>query len=153
VMPATAASPEDLLTLALRAEVGPLAEAMYIMMSSDGHVSEEERSVLKGAIRSLAGDTVRTAHVDALLADAIKNVEASGRSVRLTEVAKLLSQETERAEVAFVLAAAVAFADSAIADEENETLNQFAEALGIDETRANALLDELEHGAEQGIRE
>ena len=32
-----------------------------------------------------------------------------------------------------VAAAAIAFADNAIADEENETLNQFAEGLGIDD--------------------
>jgi uncharacterized protein YpuA (DUF1002 family) len=43
-----------------------------------------------------------------------------------------------------VLAAAIAFADNAIADEENETLNQLAEGLGIDEGRANQLLDDVE---------
>jgi hypothetical protein len=43
-----------------------------------------------------------------------------------------------------VLAAAVAFADSAIADEENETLNSLAEGLGIDEKRADELLDHVE---------
>jgi hypothetical protein len=48
------------------------------------------------------------------------------------------------AEVAFVLAAAVAFADNAIADEENETLSALAEGLGIDESRANELLDSVE---------
>ena len=43
-----------------------------------------------------------------------------------------------------MLAAAIAFADSAIADEENDTLNLFAEGLGIDEERANELLDTVE---------
>jgi len=43
-----------------------------------------------------------------------------------------------------VLAAAIAFADSAIADEENETLNLLAEGLGIDEKRADELLDNVE---------
>jgi len=46
--------------------------------------------------------------------------------------------------VAFVLAAAIAFADNAIADQENDTLNELAEGLGIDETRATALLDGVE---------
>ena len=46
--------------------------------------------------------------------------------------------------MAFVLAAAVAFADNAIADEENETLNALAEGLGIDDSRANELLDSVE---------
>jgi uncharacterized protein YpuA (DUF1002 family) len=46
--------------------------------------------------------------------------------------------------VAFVLAAAVAFADGAIADEENETLSELADKLGIDENRVEALLDAVE---------
>ena len=36
-----------------------------------------------------------------------------------------------------MLAAAIAFADNAIADEENETLNSLAEGLGIDEAKAD----------------
>ena len=62
----------------------------------------------------------------------------------LVEVAAEMKDDKARAEVAFVLAAAIAFADNAIADEENETLNTFAEGLGIDEGRANQLLDEVE---------
>ena len=54
------------------------------------------------------------------------------------------AEDKTRAEVAFVLAAAIAFADNAIADEENETLNALAEGLGIDESRANELLDDVE---------
>ena len=43
-------------------------------------------------------------------------------------------------------AAAIAFADDEIADEENDMLNAFADALGIDGDQANALLDEMEIG-------
>jgi hypothetical protein len=60
------------------------------------------------------------------------------------DVVAELHEDPARSEVAFVLAAAIAFADSAIADEENETLNAFAEGLGIGETRANELLDNVE---------
>jgi hypothetical protein len=55
-----------------------------------------------------------------------------------------------RAEVAFVLAAAIAFADNAIADEENDTLNMIAEGLGIEESRANELLDGVESDMSAG---
>ena len=55
----------------------------------------------------------------------------------MSEVVASLREDPVRAEIAFVLAAAVAFADSAIADEENDTLNSLAEGLGIDEARAN----------------
>ena len=69
---------------------------------------------------------------------------AKGATARLQDVIAMLHEDRARAEVAFVLAAAIAFADNAIADEENETLNAFAEGLGIDEARANELLDSVE---------
>jgi tellurite resistance protein len=75
---------------------------------------------------------------------AAKNVALAGREKRLAEVAIQLQDDPERGEVAFVLAAAVAFADGAIADEENETLSALAEKLGIDDQRAEALLDAVE---------
>lgn len=129
---------------AAAAEFGPFCEAMYLMMSADGTVSQEEHDVLKGALRNLSGDAVRSGHIDALLEQAAKNVTDQGRDARLREVIAQLHDDPARSEVAFVLAAAIAFADSAIADEENETLNQFAEGLGIDEHRADELLNSVE---------
>ncbi len=126
------------------AEYGPICEAMYLMMSADGTISREERDVLAGALRNLSGDAVRAPHIDALLEHASKNVAEQGRDARLRDVVAQLSGDPARAEVAFVLAAAIAFADSAIADEENETLNMFAEGLGIDDARAEELLDSVE---------
>lgn len=143
VLPA-GATPEEGEMLAIAAEYGPLCEAMYLMMSADGDVSQEERDVLKGALRNLSGDMLRGQHIDALLDTASKNVAGEGRDKRLAEVIEALSGDDARAEVTFVLAAAVAFADNAIADEENETLNALADGLGIDEARANQLLDSVE---------
>jgi superfamily II DNA or RNA helicase len=62
----------------------------------------------------------------------------------MREVIAQLHDDPARSEVAFVLAAAIAFADNAIADEENDALNLFAEGLGIDDSRANELLDSVE---------
>ena len=126
------------------AEYGPLCEAMYLMMSADGSVGTEEREVLKGALRNLSSDAIHGVQIDSMLADAVKRVETDGREARLKEVAASLHEDKARAEVAFVLAAAIAFADNAIADEENDTLNSLAEGLGIDEARANQLLDDVE---------
>jgi tellurite resistance protein len=125
-------------------EYGPLCEAMYLMMSADGHVTEDERQVLKGALRNLSDDQLRSAQIEALLDTATKAVEQHGREERMKEVILALHEDRARAEVAFVLAAAIAFADNAIADEENETLNSFAEGLGIDEATATQLLDNVE---------
>jgi len=126
------------------AQYGPICEAMYLMMSADGSISGEEREVLRGALRNLSEDSIHAAHIDAMLDAAAKAVAAEGRDARLQDVIDQLSGDPARAEVAFVLAAAIAFADSAIADEENETLDRFAEGLGIDEARANELLDSVE---------
>jgi uncharacterized tellurite resistance protein B-like protein len=126
------------------AEYGPICEAMYLMMSADGTISSDERDVLKGALRNLSGDTVRSVHIESMLDRATKEAAEQGREARLRDVVEHLHEDTARAEVAFVLAAAIAFADSAIADEENETLNLLAEGLGISEARADELLDSVE---------
>jgi len=136
--------PESVELMNVLTEYGPLCEAMYLMMSADGKVSNEERVVLKGALRNLSADAIRSAHMEAMLDRAGKLVVEHGREARLAEVCAALHEDRARAEVAFVLAAAIAFADNAIADEENETLNALAEGLGIDEARANELLDAVE---------
>jgi uncharacterized tellurite resistance protein B-like protein len=136
--------PEAAELAVVAAEYGPICEAMYLMMSADGTISKEERDVLKGALRNLSEDSVRSVHIEALLDRAAKSAAEEGREARLQSVVLSLHEDPARAEVAFVLAAAVAFADSAIADEENDTLNALAEGLGIDESRADQLLDDVE---------
>jgi tellurite resistance protein len=130
--------------MAVIAEYGVLTEAMYLMMSADGQVTNDEREVLRGALRALSTETIRSSHIESLLDFAAKRVAEQGREARMDAVTHELKDDPARAEVAFVLAAAIAFADNAIADEENDTLNALAEGLGIDEARATALLDGVE---------
>jgi hypothetical protein len=137
-------TPDAAALMTATAEFGPICEAMYLMMAADGSIGDVERDVLRGAIRNLSQDTVRTVHIDAMLEQAAKKVADEGRDARLRDVISQLHDDPARGEVAFVLAAAIAFADNAIADEENETLNLFAEGLGIDDARANELLDSVE---------
>ena len=143
-VPAPDMTAESLELASITAEYGPMCDAMYLMMSADGTVGADEREVLKGALRNLSGDAIRGAHIEAMLDRSATSVAEKGRESTMTEVVAALATDPSRAEVAFVLAAAIAFADNAIADEENETLNAFAEGLGIDESRANVLLDEVE---------
>jgi tellurite resistance protein len=137
-------TPESIEASTIAAEYGPLCEAMYLMMSADNDVSDAEREVLKGALRNLSGDTLRTKNIETLLQDAIDIIASEGREKRMQHVVDSLKGDTGRAEVAFVLAAAIAFADNAIADEENEVLNSFAEGLGISDDRAERLLDDVD---------
>jgi tellurite resistance protein len=142
--------PEQAQVQAIVSDYAPLCEAMYLMMSADGQVSNEERQVLNGALRNLSGDLLRSSHIDAMLDAAAKRIADEGREKRMQAVVEALHEDSARSEVAFVLAAAIAFADNAVADQENETLNQFATALGIDEERANALLDAVDQDLAQG---
>ncbi len=129
---------------AARAELGPLCEAMYLMMSADGEVSTEEREVLRGAMTNLSGDVLDGDMIASMLETATAKEKSDGRKARLDDVIASLAKDPARAEVAFVLAAAIAFADNTIADEENDTLDALAEGLGIDEARADELLDAVE---------
>ena len=137
-------TPDAAELMAASLEYGALCEAMYLMMSADGNITADEREVLRGALRSLSDDGIRSAHIEAMLDTAARKVKEQGREARLRDVVADLQNDPARAEVAFVLAAAVAFADNAIADEENETLTELAEGLGIDENRADELLDSVE---------
>jgi tellurite resistance protein len=119
-------------------------EAMFIMLASDGSIGQDERDVLRGAIRELTAGAVRTADIERLSAECELRSGRDGGKQRLQAVAGVLKGDRMAAEAAFVLAAAMAFADRKIADEENETLNELAELLDIDGDRANALLDQLE---------
>jgi uncharacterized tellurite resistance protein B-like protein len=120
-----------------------LFEAMFLMIGVDGDVAEAEREVLRGAVRGLTDNGVRTAYIDKLFADCQATV-SQGVEARLAAIAPILQEDPALLEAAFSLAAAVAFADSDIKDEENELINQMADALGIEGDRAEELLSLLE---------
>jgi tellurite resistance protein len=146
----SAMTPDTVELMQLTAEFGPLCEAMYLMMSADGRVTNDEREVLKGALRNLSCDEIRSHHIEAMLDAASRRIAEQGRERRLQAVIDELRDDQSRAEVALVLAAAVAFADDEIADEENDLLNQLAEGLGIDPDHANELLDLAEADLRSG---
>ena len=82
--------------------------------------------------------------MNAMLEEAKERVDAEGAKERLKAVTKELREDRAKAEVTFVLASAVAFADDAIFDQENELVMELAALLDIDEARANDLLDAVE---------
>jgi uncharacterized tellurite resistance protein B-like protein len=136
---------EEIRRQTLEQEWGPFVELMVLMMSADGDMSKEEREVLTGAIRNLSEDGVRTGEIEWLLSEASARLEgATSREAHLELLLRSQRDDRARAEVLFVLAAAIAFADGAIADQENDLVNQIAEGLGIAEARAGELLDEVE---------
>jgi len=124
--------------------VDPLAETMFLMMAADGTVSEVERDAVRGAIRGLTDNLLRSGTIDVMLEGYAKRLAEQGRDARLHEIAEQLSEEPSEAEGAFALAAAIALADDEIDDAENELVNQLAEWFGIAPSRAEEILDQLD---------
>lgn len=134
-------SPEE--TAAVE-RVDPIAETMYLMMVADGDVALIEQEALRGAIRGLTNNLVRSGTINVMIEAFAARVKEQGRESRLHEIAEALSDSPPEAECAFTLAAAVALADDAVADSENELINQLAEWFGIAPERASEILDELD---------
>jgi tellurite resistance protein len=130
--------------------VDPLAEAMFLMMSADGKVADEERDAVRGAIRGLTDDLLRSGTINVMLENYAKRLAEQGRDARLEEIASEIAEETSEAEGAFALSAAVALADDEITQEENTFINQLAEWFGISPDRASEILDQLEEDKADG---
>src|SRR6187549_2121691 len=128
--------------------VGPLAETMFLMMAADGTLAEAERDALRGAIRGLTDDLLRSGTINVMLEGYEKRLAESGRDARLQEIAEEIAEDPNEAEGAFALAAAVALADDEVSDEENTFINQLAEWFGISPDRAAEILDQLEDDRE-----
>ena len=133
-------SPEE---MAAFTRVDPLAETMFLMMSADGKIEETERDAVRGAIRGLSDNLLRSGTINVMMETYQKRLDEQGRDERLREIADEIAEEKSEAEGAFALAAAVALADDEVAEEENELINQLAEWFGISEQRANEILDQL----------
>ena len=124
--------------------VDPMAETMFLMMAADGKVAEAERDAVRGAIRGLTDNLLRSGTIKVMLEVYEKRLLDQGRESRLQEIAETLAEDQHEAEGAFSLAAAVALADDEIHDEENSLINQLAHWFGISKERADQILDQLE---------
>jgi DnaJ-domain-containing protein 1 len=132
-------------------QIQPLAEIMYLTMAADGVVLEIERDVMRGAIIGLSNGEINAGTVTVMLEGFAKNLTAASREARVQEICDALKKDAAGAEGAFVLSAAIAFADDAIVEEEQAFINQLASMLGISEERAQKLLNEL--GSDKAVEE
>ena len=130
--------------------VDPLAEAMFLMMSADGVVAEAERDAVRGAIRGLTDNLLRTGTINVMLESYAARLAEQGRDARLQEIAEQIAEEKSDAEGAFALSAAIALADDEVTPEENDFINQLAEWFGIPPERASEILDQLEEDRDAG---
>jgi tellurite resistance protein len=141
-------SPEEVHALT---RVEPLAEIMYLMMAADGRLEEDERDAVRGAIRGLSNNLLRTGTINVMFESFAARLAEHGRDQRMHEIAEELADHVSDAESAFVLAAAIALADDEVDEAENAFINQLAEWLSISAKRSSELLDQLEEDREQTI--
>lgn len=134
-------SPEEAAALN---RVDPLAETMFLMMSADGSVAEQERDAVRGAIRGLTDNLLRSGTINVMLESYATRLAEQGRDARLQEIASEVAEEPSEAEGAFALSAAIALADDEVTEEENAFINQLAEWFGISPDRATEILDQLD---------
>ena len=138
-------SPEEVSSIH---RVEPLAETMFLMMAADGKLAGAERDAVRGAIRGLTDNLLRSGTINVMLESYAERLSASGRDARLHEIADEIADNPHEAEAAFALAAAIALADDEVTDEENALINQLADWFGINEARAAEILDQLQDDRE-----
>ena len=124
--------------------VDPLAETMFLMMAADGKLTSEEQDAVRGGIRGLTDDLLRSGTITVMLQNYQGRLDAEGRDERLRQIAESISEEPSEAESAFALAAAVALADDDVSEEENSFINQLAGWFGISPERSSAILDQID---------
>jgi tellurite resistance protein len=120
--------------------IRPFAEAMYLVMSSDGALDERERNTLRGALRSLTNGELGTSAMEAMLAEFEHSLERDGLDLRLDDVAARLYPEREDRELALALAATVAIADEHYSEDEHDAIVSLSQRLGVSKKRLDSLL-------------
>lgn len=119
-----------------------LVEMMFLAASADGEFSDEEQKHFRKSLESLTSARLDGADLDALLARAKGDLDASGREARLSSVKARLPEPGLR-KVALALAIQVVASDGIIRTSERELILETAEALEIDRDEAADLVKQL----------
>ncbi len=129
---------------ALYGRVEPLAELMFLVMSSDGAVAKSERAALRGMLRTLTDGALSSREMDEMLEHFAAVLEREGIEQRLDTLAARLYGEHETRELALALGAATALADSELQASEVTILKGLAERFGVPASRLQALIEGAE---------
>jgi tellurite resistance protein len=129
---------------ALMTRVGPICEALYLVMTTDGDSDARELDAIRGALVTLTAGAITQHAIESMLGRYAAAAAQQGPQERLIQVASKLSADREDAEAALALAAAVAVADGAVASSEEGMLVDLSEWLGISRARAAVILDTSE---------
>ena len=125
---------------ALAERVRPFAEVMYLVLAADDEISERERNVLRGALRSLTEGALSSAALDEMVAQFEQKRAREGVELRLDYLASALYPDRSDARLALGLATAAADADRGVGPQEREVITALAERLGVGKSELAELL-------------
>jgi tellurite resistance protein len=143
VRPSPAETPLSAEASAVVQRVAPMCEVLYLLLVADERHDPREHEVLRGAIRALTDNALRTQDIEGMLSRFDARLHHQTREQRLEQVTAQLSADRSDAEAAFTLAAAMVIADEAPDQREKAMLEDLRELLGISGKRAHTLLGEV----------
>jgi tellurite resistance protein len=121
----------------------------YLVGAADGELSDEEYNMLGQMMADLLEVDLTAEQLDELLENADAALTEHGYEGAIEELAGLQSDPDLR-RAAFTIAAAVGCADGALDDAETGLFTALADAYGIDEAEAQAIVDECVAAYEAG---
>ncbi len=118
-------------------------DAGILMAAADGEITTEEYDQVADVISGFLDGKVSNRDIRAIINESIEMLEEQGYDARLEALnANLVTEELR--EVAFQVACAVLVADGEYGeDDEGEAYDDIADALEIDQDRAQELFDEV----------
>jgi tellurite resistance protein len=118
-------------------------DAGVLMAAADGEITVEEYDQIADVISGFLDGRVSNRDIRAIINESVQMLEEQGADARLDALSANLVTEELR-EVAFQVACAVLVADGEYSEEdEGEAYDEIADALEIDEDRAQELFDEV----------
>lgn len=121
--------------------VRPFAEIMYLVLSADASITERERDVLRGALRSLTEGALSSAAMDEMLTEFARNLAREGIDLRLDYLASVMYADRADARLALGLATAAAEADRGLGPEERAVIEGLGQRLGVNAIEMRELLE------------
>ena len=118
-------------------------DAGVLMAAADGEITVEEYDQIADVIAGFLDNRVTNRQIREIINESVEMLEDQGADARLDALSVNLVTEDLR-EVAFQVACAVLVADGEYGeDDEGEAYDEIADALEIDEDRAQELFDEV----------
>lgn len=118
-------------------------DAGVLMAAADGEITAEEYDQIADVIAGFLDGRVSHAQIREIITESVQMLDEQGADARLDALGINLVTEELR-EVAFQVACAVLVADGEYGeDDEGEAYDEIADALEIDEDRAQELFDEV----------